>query len=452
MIVRERLTDKDVFLRYMKEADDRFKKLIEDNLQENIGPHEDPIVLQQGNGGRLLMFRCDGRTFDYDLNQWVVDEAARAPLQREEHNKFCWLKGNRALFYARSFADFFTYIDFATRTEVAKEMLVLSRDVIFYYEHFGEHLSTLDVLENTIDGLNLKLAPVEISQWEKGSELKTRAILRTEGDLTEEESTLTITATMDNEASVFLREHMVCKYRLNSGLFGRMLYLCILHAFDSNKADVYQSAMATFFHSHAVCEAIGKKRLFNTNGFKMLLEEAQEVVVYSKAHFKAVSDNRDDRFSGIIKETWDNIVKIDHLKFIRAATPSKDGCINDLECHLVVKKDDLELIFIIHVNKMAFQLAFAHLKHELNISGDLIRDIIYLSLLKDFADGYCRDKPLEKALDKIVDGCDIRIVSKLRDVLTVQFIDGSLLDVSDFINDIGGLRYTYSLNYTVEGR
>lgn len=230
MIVRERLTDKDVFLRYMKEADDRFKKLIEDNLQENIGPHEDPIVLQQGNGGRLLMFRCDGRTFDYDLNQWVVDEAARAPLQREEHNKFCWLKGNRALFYARSFADFFTYIDFATRTEVAKEMLVLSRDVIFYYEHFGEHLSTLDVLENTIDGLNLKLAPVEISQWEKGSELKTRAILRTEGDLTEEESTLTITATMDNEASVFLREHMVCKYRLNSGLFGRMLYLCILHA------------------------------------------------------------------------------------------------------------------------------------------------------------------------------------------------------------------------------
>lgn len=224
------------------------------------------------------------------------------------------------------------------------------------------------------------------------------------------------------------------------------------HAFDSNKADVYQSAMTTFFHSHAVCEAIGKKRLFNTNGFKMLLEEAQEVVVYSKAHFKAVSDNRDDRFSGIIKETWDNIVKIDHLKFIRAATPSKDGGINDLECHLVVKKDDLELIFIIHVNKMAFQLAFAHLKHELNISGDLIRDIIYLSLLKDFADGYCRDKPLEKALDKIVDGCDIRIVSKLRDVLTVQFIDGSLLDVSDFINDIGGLRYTYSLNYTVEGR
>nr|DAV72518.1 MAG TPA: hypothetical protein [Caudoviricetes sp.] len=224
------------------------------------------------------------------------------------------------------------------------------------------------------------------------------------------------------------------------------------HAFDSNKADVYQSAMTTLFHSHAICEAIGKKRIFSTPGFKMLLEEAQEVLVYSKAHFKMVSDNRDDRYNSIIKETWDNIAKIDHLEFIRAVPPSKDGCINDLECHLVVKKDDLELIYIIHVNKMAFQLAFAHLKHELNISGDLIRDIIYLSLLKDFADGYCRDKPLEKALDKIVDGCDIRIVSKLRDVLTVQFIDGSLLDVSDFINDIGGLRYTYSLNYTVEGR
>ena len=223
------------------------------------------------------------------------------------------------------------------------------------------------------------------------------------------------------------------------------------HAFDSNKADVYQSAMTTLFHSHAICEAIGKKRIFTTNGFKMLLEEAQEILVYSKAHFKAVSDNRDDRYNSIIKETWDNIEKIDHLKFIRAVPSSKDGCINDLECHLVVKKDDLELIFIIHVNKMAFQLAFAHLKHELNISGDLIRDIIYLSLLKDFADGYCRDKPLEKALDKIADGWDIRIVSKLRGVLVVQFIDGGLLDVSDFINDIGGLRYTYSLNYTVEG-
>lgn len=230
VIVQERLVDKDVFLQYMKEADEKFKELIEDNLQENIGPREDPIVLQQANGGRLLMFRCDGRSFDYELDQWVVDEAARAPLQREEHNKFCWLKGNHALFFARSFADFFTYIDFATRTEVAKEMLALSRDVIFYYEHFGEHLSTLDKLENTIDGSNLKLAPVEISQWEKGSELKTRAILRTEGDLTEEESTLTITATMDSEASVFLKEYMVCKYRLNSGLFGKMLYLCILHA------------------------------------------------------------------------------------------------------------------------------------------------------------------------------------------------------------------------------
>lgn len=33
-----------------------------------------------------------------------------------------------------------------------------------------------------------------------------------------------------------------------------------------------------------------------------------------------------------------------------------------------------------------------------------------------------------------------------------KFIDGGLMDVSDFINDISGLRYTYSLNYTVEGR
>ena len=56
------------------------------------------------------------------------------------------------------------------------------------------------------------------------------------------------------------------------------------------------------------------------------------------------------------------------------------------------------------------------------------------------------------ALSKINDGLDVRLMDKLSSVLTVQFIDGGLLDVSDFINDIGGLRYTYSLNYTIEGR
>lgn len=230
MIVQERLIDKDTFLRYMKEMDGRFNELINSHLDKNIGPIDDPIVLQQGNGGRLLMFRCDGRVFDYDLNQWVVDEAARAPLLREEHNKFCWLKGNRALFYARSFADFFTYNDHCKRTDVAKELLALSRDVIFYYEHFGTYLSNRDKLIDIVDKIGLNLTSVKLSQWIKEHEVKTRVILHAEGDLTEEESTLTITATMDEQTYRLLREHVKRKYHLEDRLFGEMMTLSIIHA------------------------------------------------------------------------------------------------------------------------------------------------------------------------------------------------------------------------------
>lgn len=224
------------------------------------------------------------------------------------------------------------------------------------------------------------------------------------------------------------------------------------HAFDSNKADVYQSAMTTLFHCHAICDAIGKKRIFSTPGFKMLLEEAQEVVVYSKAHFEKVVDNNDDRYRDVINDAWAKIDKIDYLKFDRTVNASKNGIINDLECRLTVKKDDLDLSFHIHVNNKAYLLTYEHVKHELKVSDEIAVDIIYLSLLKDFAAEYCRDKPLEKPLSKISDGLDIRLMEKLSSVLAVQFIDGGLLDVSDFINDIGGLRYTYSLNYTIEGR
>nr|DAF31338.1 MAG TPA: hypothetical protein [Caudoviricetes sp.] len=224
------------------------------------------------------------------------------------------------------------------------------------------------------------------------------------------------------------------------------------HAFDSKKADVYQSAMTTLFHSHVICDAIGKKRIFSTPGFKMLLEEAQEVVVYSKAHFEKVIDNNDDRYHDVINDAWDKIDKIDYLKFDRTVNASKNGIINDLECRLTVKKDDLDLSFHIHVNNKAYLLTYEHVKRELKVSDEIAVDIIYLSLLKDFAVEYCHDKPLEKPLSKISDGLDIRLMDKLSSVLTVQFIDGGLLDASDFINDIGGLRYTYSLNYTVEGR
>ena len=219
-----------------------------------------------------------------------------------------------------------------------------------------------------------------------------------------------------------------------------------------DKIDTYRPIIHVLFYSHAICDAIGKKRIFSSNGFKMLLEEAQEVLVYSKAHFKMVTDTVDDRFSAVINDAWDKISKIDYLQFDRTVNASKNGIINDLECRLTVKKDDLDLSFHIHVNNKAYFLAYEHVKHELKVNDEIAVDIIYLSLLKDFAAEYCRDKPLEKPLSKISDDLDIRLMDKLSSVLTVQFIDGGLLDVSGFINDIGGLRYTYSLNYTVEGR
>nr|DAS00496.1 MAG TPA: hypothetical protein [Caudoviricetes sp.] len=230
MIVRERLTDKDAFLRYMKEADEKFKKLIEDNLDKNIGPLDDPIILQQGNGGRLLMFRCDGRSFDYDLNQWVVDEAARAPLQREEHNKFCWLRGNRVLFYARSFADFFTYIDHCKRTEVAKEMLVLSRDVIFYYEHFGTRLPDRDKLEDMVDRLYESLSALSFTFYHDDGDFKVNVLSVSCGDLAEDRHKLDIGTTLEAGTYMKLLGYMQSKYQIEHNLFLQMLGICILHA------------------------------------------------------------------------------------------------------------------------------------------------------------------------------------------------------------------------------
>lgn len=229
-IKRDVLSDKGAFLRYMKEADDSFKKLIEDHLGENIGPLDDPITLQQGNGGRLLMFRCDGRTFDYDLDRWVVEEAARAPLHKEEHNKFCWLRGNRALFYARSFADFFTYIDHCKRTEVAKEMLALSRDVIFYYEHFGTRLPDLNKLEDTVDRLYKSLSALSFTFYHDEGDFKVNVLSVSCGDLAEEKHKLDIGSTLEAGTYMKLLEYMRSKYRIEHNLFLQMLGICILHA------------------------------------------------------------------------------------------------------------------------------------------------------------------------------------------------------------------------------
>lgn len=237
------------------------------------------------------------------------------------------------------------------------------------------------------------------------------------------------------------------KYRLNFNNWMKEYHDVYQRAFDG-EVDIYRSIIHVLFYSHAICDAIGKKRIFSTPGFKMLLEEAQEVVVYSKEHFKKAPDNNDDRYRDVINDAWDKIDKIDYLEFDRTVSASKKGIINDLECRLTVKKDELDLSFHIHVNNKAYLLAHEHVKHELKVGDETARDIIYLSLLKDFAAEYCRDKPLSK----ISDGLDIRLMDKLSSVLTVQFIDGSLLDVSGFINDIGGLRHTYSLNYTVEGK
>lgn len=230
-IKRDVLTDKDTFLRYMKEADDRFKKLIEEHLDKNIGPLDDPITLQQGNGGRLLMFRCDGRSFDYDLDRWVVEEASGAPLHREEHNKFCWLRGNRALFYARSFADFFTYEDYAKRTEVAKEMLSLSRDVIFYYEHFGTRLPDRDKLDDTVDELYSNLSVLSITGHPiDNGDFKVSVLLASDGDLVEDEHELIIEATLEARTHKMLLEYTRSKYGIGRTLFLRMLGICVLHA------------------------------------------------------------------------------------------------------------------------------------------------------------------------------------------------------------------------------
>ena len=241
------------------------------------------------------------------------------------------------------------------------------------------------------------------------------------------------------------------KYRLNFNNWMKEHRDAYQRAFDE-EVDIYRPIIHVLFYSHAICDAIGKKRIFSSNGFKMLLEEAQEVLVYSKEHFKKTPDDNDDRYRDIIKDAWDKIDKIDYLKFDRTVNASKNGIINDLECRLTVKKDELDLSFHIHVNNKAYLLAYEHVKHELKVGDETARDIIYLSLLKDFTAEYCRDKPLEKALSKISDGLDIRLMDKLSSLLTVQFIDGGLLDVSGFINDIGGLRYTYSLNYTVGGK
>nr|DAP57270.1 MAG TPA: hypothetical protein [Caudoviricetes sp.] len=230
MIIRERLTDKDVFLRYMNEADEKFKELIEDNTGKNIGPREDPIVLDVDDGDRLMVFRCDGRTFDYELDQWVVDEAARAPLQREEHNKFCWLKGNRALFFARSFADFFTYIDHCKRTELAKEMLSLSRDVIFYYEHFGTRLPDRDKLEDTVDKLYSNLSALSFTFYHDDGDFKANVLSVSCGDLVEERHKLDIGTTLEAGTYMKLLEYMRTKYRIEGNLFLQMLGICILHA------------------------------------------------------------------------------------------------------------------------------------------------------------------------------------------------------------------------------
>lgn len=241
------------------------------------------------------------------------------------------------------------------------------------------------------------------------------------------------------------------KYRLNFNNWMKEHRDAYQRAFDE-EVDIYRPIIHVLFYSHAICDAIGKKRIFSSNGFKMLLEEAQEVLVYSKEHFKKTPDDNDDRYRDIIKDAWDKIDKIDYLKFDRTVNASKNGIINDLECRLTVKKDELDLSFHIHVNNKAYLLTYEHVKHELKVGDETARDIIYLSLLKDFTAEYCRDKPLEKALSKISDGLDIRLMDKLSSLLTVQFIDGGLLDVSGFINDIGGLRYTYSLNYTVGGK
>ena len=177
----------------------------------------------------------------------------------------------------------------------------------------------------------------------------------------------------------------------------------------------------------------------------MLLEEAQEVLVYSRAHFKMSGKVNDEHYSSIVKEVHNGISNIENVKFEQVAISGKDGNVGDLVSRLTIVNDSNKVCINIKVNKAAFQLAYVYVKHELNISSHLVRDVICLSLLGHAAHRYLVNRPLSS----VVDGWDIRAMDKVESAIVVPFTgtkEGAAF-AAKLIDDIGGLHYTVEYTY-----
>lgn len=213
----------------------------------------------------------------------------------------------------------------------------------------------------------------------------------------------------------------------------------------SDENETYRPILKVLYYSHAICDAIGKMKIFNTNGFKMLLDEAQEVLVYSRAHFKMSGKVNDDQYSSIVKEAHNGISNIENVKFEMVAISGKDGNTDDLVSRLTIVNDSNKVCINIKVNKAAFQLAYVYVKHELNIGSHLVRDVICLSLLSHAAHRYLVNRPLSSD----VDGWDIRAIDKVESAIVVPFTgtkEGAAY-AAKLIDDIGGLCCTVEYTY-----
>lgn len=215
----------------------------------------------------------------------------------------------------------------------------------------------------------------------------------------------------------------------------------------SDEDKTYRSALKVLYYSHAICDAIGKLRIFSTPGFKLLLEEAQEVLVYSKAHFELAANANDKRYGDIVKKVYDGIGRIENAKFEPTIGGGKDGNVDDLVSRLTLKSNDNSVRINIKVNKAAFQLAYVYVKDKLNISSSYIRDIICLSLLSHAARRYLNYRPLSRATD----GWDVRMMDAVEAAVIVPFIDAreDVGFAANLIDGIGGVCCEVDYSYQI---
>lgn len=215
----------------------------------------------------------------------------------------------------------------------------------------------------------------------------------------------------------------------------------------SDEDKTYRPVLKVLYYSHAICDAIGKLRIFSTPGFKLLLEVAQEVLVYSKAHFELSANANDKRYGDIVKKVCDGIGKIENAKFEPTIGDGKDGNVDDLVSRLTLKNNDNSVCINIKVNKAAFQLAYVYVKDKLNISSSYIRDIICLSLLSHVTRRYLNYRPLSRATD----GWDVRMMDAVESTVIVPFIDAreDVGFAANLIDGIGGVRCEIDYSYQI---